>query len=113
MQPIVQFVGMSPMENNWIIALIGLVAGLTGSAIARDRHIFRQINEGDAKLAKDIIDHAEKLHDRVNRTRDECVRRDELESFRKDMHHHFDRLVAALDRQDQRIEKLISSVSLK
>lgn len=55
-------------DIKWLIGtLIGVVA-LVGGLVTRDRQMANQIRAGD-----------DRLHERINRTRDEYVRRDDLD----------------------------------
>lgn len=74
--------------------LIGIGTLLTPvvlAAMARDRQVGRIITEAKDGLRQDV----EKVHDRVNRVRDEFVRRDDLAA-------HLDRIDKSFDqvRQD-------------
>lgn len=66
------------VDPGWIIAAAGAFAAIVGGLIARDRYVLRLITQGD-----------DKLHERINRTRDEYVRRDDLD-------HHVLRLDASV-----------------
>ena len=93
-----------------IAGAVGIVAaliGLLGAAVARDRYVMRLIS-----------DQGKELHERVNRVRDEYVRRvdldghigrlesnmrelrDELKANHKDMNSRLDALIAAVNRKN-------------
>jgi uncharacterized protein with von Willebrand factor type A (vWA) domain len=50
-----------------------------GGVVARDRTILRLISEGDSKVQAATEKKMDVLHERVNKTRDEFVRRDDLD----------------------------------
>ena len=54
---------------SWILAAAGIVITLIGGIMVRDRQVMSTIKAGD-----------DTLHERVNRTRDEYVRRDDLDN---------------------------------
>lgn len=58
------------MEDDfkWLIGFFVGLVGLIGSFITRDRQMAKQIREGD-----------ERLHGRINRVKDEYVRKDDLD----------------------------------
>lgn len=80
-------------SESWIIATVIAIAGfvttLIGGVVARDRAMSRQIREGD-----------EKLHDRVNRIRDDMVHKD-------DLNRHLERMDRTLNemRDEQREQR--------
>lgn len=55
-------------ELTWLIAAAVGVIGVIGGIVARDRYIIRSMADGD-----------EKLHERINRVREDYVRRDDLD----------------------------------
>ena len=86
--------------DSWIVAAILAVAGfvvtLIGGVITRDRATLRQIGEGD-----------EKLHERINRLRDDMV-------HKEDMNRHLERIDRTLNemRDEQREQRRDISVRL-
>jgi len=60
-------------ENSWLlntlIGMAGFLAAVLGGSIVRDRQIFRQIREGE-----------DRLHERINRVREDYVRREDLDN---------------------------------
>ncbi len=65
-------------DARWLIGLFVGLAGLVGSYIARDRWLVKQIRDGDEDVKKAVKAGDDDLHSRINRTRDEYVRRDDL-----------------------------------
>jgi hypothetical protein len=59
----------------WIISMVTLVGGI----IARDRYISASISTGDKAVRDEMDKKVGVLHERVNNTRDEFVRRDDLD----------------------------------
>lgn len=70
---------MMSNDLQWIVGAAFALVGLIGGVIARDRQLSKMITEGD-----------DKLHERVNRVRDEFVRRDDLDN-------HIHRLDKSID----------------
>lgn len=58
------------MEDDlkWLVGFLVGIVGLIGGFITRDRQMAKQIREGD-----------ERLHARINRVKDEYVRKDDLD----------------------------------
>lgn len=81
------------MENNipeiiigWIMSVIALVGGV----VMRDRAVLTKITDGDTSTRKEVSEvvrelsrqhdeHVAALYERINKTRDEFVRRDDLD----------------------------------
>ena len=59
----------------WGLTVIVIVGGI----IARDRYLLLTISTGDASLQKELDRRTDVLHERVNKTRDEFVRREDLD----------------------------------
>lgn len=77
----------SPMDYQ---TLIGIILGLVtaaGGLVARDRHVLGKIQSGD-----------DQLHERVNRVRDEYVRRIDLDA-------HIVRLDASVQKLSEEISR--------
>ena len=63
-----------------IIAAVAALATIIGGVIARDRYVMKQISSGDEAVRDAAQKASDMLHERVNRTRDEYVRRVDLDS---------------------------------
>lgn len=55
-------------DFKWLVGILVGFAAMIGGFITRDRQMARQIREGD-----------DSLHDRINRVKDEYVRKDDLD----------------------------------
>lgn len=70
------------MESNLVILIVGWglsILTLVGGAIARDRYISASIATGDKAVRDEMDKKIDVVHERVNKTRDEFVRRDDLD----------------------------------
>jgi len=104
----------------WVIAtmigVVGLFGGLVSGIIARDRAVSRQIREAD-----------DKLHERVNRLREETQRdvhqsRQELTDYKLQVAQEYasvehlkeveDRLVRAIDKLTAKMEDMPAQLAL-
>ena len=59
----------------WGLTVLVIIGGI----IARDRFILTMINNGDKSVADEADRKVAIVHERVNKTRDEFVRRDDLD----------------------------------
>lgn len=59
----------------WGLSILALIGG----AIARDRYISASISAGDKAVRDEMDKKIDVVHERVNKTRDEFVRRDDLD----------------------------------
>lgn len=71
---------MTTAELYTLFGIGATAVTLIGGFIARDRYIQRQITDGDERSRAKASDEAQKLHDRINRVRDEYVRRVDLDA---------------------------------
>lgn len=60
----------------WGLTIVALIGGI----IARDRFILTAISNGDKACRDDAERRYDVLHERVNKTRDDFVRRDDLDN---------------------------------
>ena len=60
-----------------VIAILGLI----GAVIARDRSLNQSIRSGDEGIELRVDAKVSALHERINKTRDEFVRRDDFASL--------------------------------
>lgn len=60
---------MTTGDVSWILGALMTLVTVIGGIIARDRQLARMIQDGD-----------EKLHDRINRVREDMVHRSDLDS---------------------------------
>lgn len=87
---------MFELVIGWGLSVVGIVGGI----IARDRALMRQINDGDAAL-----------HERVNRTRDEFVRRDDLDKHLARIDANIAGMYAEQKETNKRIDAFMAAVS--
>lgn len=83
------------IDSTAIVVLVGVI-GCIGGIIARDRYIASTIANGDKAVRDEMDKKIDVVHERVNKTRDEFVRRDDLdghlsriEGTIKSMHEEF------------------------
>ncbi len=62
----------------WELGAVGLVVTLIGGIVGRDRWMLKQIRDGDEAVKQSVKEGDAELHSRINRTRDDYVRRDDL-----------------------------------
>lgn len=67
------------MTVEWLIGTLVAVVGLVGGLIARDRSLLATITKGDADAMAAVKAGDDQLHERLNRTRDDYVRRVDLD----------------------------------
>ena len=102
----------------WLQVLLGVGAVLTPFAIAamaRDRALMSTIARGKEDAATMIQTQAGQLHERINRVRDEYVRRDDLEGHmtrtdkqRDDMRGELRRMAENTEKRLEELRKLLS-----
>ena len=91
-------------DLQWLIgAFFGLVA-LIGGIIARDRQLTTLIKTGD-----------DQLHERINRTRDDYVRRDDLAQhnarMREDMQQLREEMHKGREEQNRRLDSILAAIN--
>ena len=64
-------------DIRWLVTALMSAVAVIGGLLMRDRHVLALIRKGDEANAKAIQDASGQLHERVNRIRDEYVRRDD------------------------------------
>lgn len=109
---------------DWAIALVafgGLLSPFVLAAMARDRSLVGMINTA-ANGAAAKVDSVRKetialinaqtgpLHDRINRVRDEYVRRDDLQAHLVGIEKRFDDLRAELRRSSESTDKKLDEI---
>nr|WP_321980129.1 hypothetical protein [uncultured Cohaesibacter sp.] len=93
-------------EVQWLVGVAFGIVAMVGGFIVRDRQTAKQIKDGD-----------DRLHDRINRVRDDYVRRD-------DLHNHITRLDDSIKEMRQemkeettktndRLDRLLAEISKK
>lgn len=70
-------------DIKWLFGALVAVVAAVGGFIARDRALVNQIRDGDDNSRKVAKEGADALHERVNKVRDEFVRRDDLDGHIK------------------------------
>lgn len=92
------------VEWSVLIGLAGLVLAIVGGVIARDRAIVRMIHTNHDETAKAIKEGDDRLHERINETRD-----DMSNSYvkRTDLDGHLQRIEKSVTemRQEMRAER--------
>lgn len=83
-----------------VISMAGVIAAMIGGFIARDRYITRTISEK-----------VEKLHTRIDKVRDEHVRRDDLAGHIERFEKSVDEMKEEQRRTNERIDKILAKVS--
>jgi len=78
-------IGLGPL----ILLGVGLL-GAIGGVILRDRQVMQSIKDGDEAIGQRLKESDDKLHSRVDRVKDEYVRRD-------DLHAHIARIEKSVD----------------
>ncbi len=101
---------MAGGDNAWVLGFIlsgaGLIAALIGGVVARDRQMSRQIRDGD-----------DKLHERINRVREDYVRRTDLDGHIQRLENNVDHLRAEVREHraetTKRLDTLVALLSKK
>lgn len=71
---------MTTSELQWLVGIaVSAALGLAGMVIAAFRTLSGRIEDTNTALSKNIRDGDDQLHERVNRVRDEYVRRVDLD----------------------------------
>lgn len=99
------------MEN--IAMLIGW--GLTtlmivGGVIARDRALQNQITAGDKSALDESKREIATLHERINKTRDDFVRRDDLDQHMKRIEGNLEKMYTEQRETNQRIDGFMTAM---
>lgn len=76
----------------WVIGTVLAIVAMLGGAVVRDRQVFKAIRDGDEKLGDKLTTGDKALDDRIDKTRDDYVRRADLEQHIK----HLETSVAQL-----------------
>lgn len=87
-----------------ILAIGGLLTPIVLAAMARDRSLMSMIATVQNGLEKHIDDATAPLHERVNRVRDEYVRRDDLDAHLNRMEKQFEDIRAEMRRGSDKVE---------
>ena len=92
-------------DLSWIIGSAMALVVMIGGIIARDRQLTRMVQDGD-----------EKLHDRINRVREDMVRRTDLDDHLQRVDKSLQTLDANIREQGRettrRLDQLIASRNL-
>jgi len=90
----------------WGLSIVAIVGGL----IARDRALMRQISDGDAAVQKLSDGHVANLHERINKTRDEFVRRDALDGHLARIDKNIAGMYAEQNETNRRIDEFMATM---
>ena len=77
----------------WVFSVIAMIGGI----IARDRYMTASVATGDKAVRDEMDKKINILHQRVNNTRDEFVRRDDLENHLS----HIERVVESMHEEQK------------
>lgn len=80
------------------------------AAMARDRSLISMFTTLETSLEARIKAETAPLHERVNRVRDEYVRRDDLDAHLSRMEKQFDEVRAELRRNNETVEKRLTEM---
>ena len=64
-------------DLKWIVTVAIGIATVIGGLLMRDRHMLATIRKGDEDALRHSREGDDRLHERINRVRDEYVRRDD------------------------------------
>lgn len=81
------------------------------AAMARDRSHTQAIAGVKDDMAREIKSSVDPLHERVNRVRDEYVRRDDLDGHLARLDKRFDEMNAHVQRSHSYVEKRLDEIS--
>lgn len=102
------------MDTTILVALVGwglTVIAIFGAAVARDRALQSQISNGDEAAKKAAQDEAKILHERINKTRDEFVRRDDLDTHMKRLEDLHRMVYDEQKRTNERLDGFMAAVA--
>ena len=95
------------------MVLLGAAGTLTPvilAAMARDRTLISMINVIREEVMQSVTAAAAVTHDRINRVRDEYVRRDDLEAHLKRIEKTFDDIRSEIQRGQAATERKLDSI---
>lgn len=101
------------MDGHIFELLVGwglTVVIIVGAAIARDRALQKQITDGDAAIRDTALKEDAVLHERINRTRDEFVRRDDLDQHMKRIEGNLEKMYTEQRETNQRIDGFMAAM---
>ena len=98
--------------ENWqiFLGIGGIMTPVVLAAMARDRSLISMFTTMETGLEQRIKAETAPLHERVNRVRDEYVRRDDLEAHLSRMEKQFDEVRAELRRTSETNEKRLAEI---
>lgn len=86
-----------------LVALVGAVGGI----IARDRYIGKAISTGDRDLSNAMNTKFDTTHERINKIRDEFVRREDLEQHMARVDRGLREIHDGQEKTNQRIDTVL------
>jgi hypothetical protein len=92
-----------------LMVLIGMI-GAVGGIIARDRAIGGMIVSGDKSVHDDLGRKLDIMHERINKTRDEFVRKDDLDAHVTRMERMMEHMYEEMKGTNQRIDNFMSNM---
>nr|WP_321482346.1 hypothetical protein [uncultured Cohaesibacter sp.] len=93
-------------EVQWLVGVVLAIVAMVGGFIVRDRQTAKQIKDGD-----------DRLHDRINRVRDDYVRRDDLQSHMTRLDDNIKEMRQEMKEEtsktNDRLDRLFAEISKK
>lgn len=90
------------MAIGWGLTTLVIVGGI----IARDRYVLNLISTGD----KAVEGKVDIVHERINKTRDDFVRRDDLDSHMKRIEGNLEKMYTEQRETNQRIDGFMAAM---
>lgn len=108
--------GVGIVETWQIVATLllsvgGLLTPIVLAAMARDKSLMSMISGAKEDMAAHINAATAPLHERVNRVRDEYVRRDDLDGHLRRFEKSMDEVKSQLMRQSEKTEARLSEIA--
>jgi len=94
-----------------LVAAIVAIVALIGGIMTRDRFILNTIKLGDEALRKELDTKAANLHERVNRTRDEFVRREDLDKHLTRLELSMSNVYSEVKETNKRMDQVLLELS--
>jgi len=94
-----------------LLGVGGFLTPIVLAAMARDRAHTQAITGAKEDMAREIKSGIDPLHERVNRVRDEYVRRDDLDGHLVRLDKRFDEMNAHILRSHSYVEKRLDEIT--
>ena len=89
----------------------GLLTPVVIAAFSRDRTLMAMISGAKEDMTRQVKDNVDPLHDRVNRVRDEYVRRDDMDGHLARLDKRFDEFNQSMLRNNAHVEKRLDEIA--